>query len=459
MRNGYGSFWLYDVADPYGPRPRLEGETAADIVVVGAGLTGLWTAYWHARNSPGQRVIVLEKERVGYGASGRNGGWLSGKTVGLRKNLLGNGKTPQDALWMERRLFAAVDEARQLLESTGVDIGAAKGGWMQVARTESGLARMRSYVAHEREWGHTHEDVRLLSAAETRQRVQVSDAYGAAYSPHAVRLQPAKMIYALAKLCEDLGVEIYEHTEVTELATGRVKTPQGRVEAGMTVLATEGYTPALPGRRREQLPMLSSMIITDPLSQDELARIGWRNSELLSCAEHMYFYAQKTADGRIAFGGRGKPYNWASAPDVNGQLNGKTIRQLASTVRQLFPQVQISVAHAWCGILGVTRDWSPFIDLKADQKLLQLGGYAGQGLTAAYLAGKTAGELLAGEDTPLTRSTWVRPLPRKWEPEPFRWLGANGVYKLYRMADAAERRAGGEHTSALATIGHTISGR
>ncbi|NLS08952.1 FAD-dependent oxidoreductase [Nesterenkonia sp. MY13] len=459
MRNGFGSFWLHDAPDPHGPRPRLEGEASADLVIIGGGLSGLWTAYWHAKHSPGQRVVVLEKERVGYGASGRNGGWLSGKTVGLRKNLLKSGKTSAEALWMERRLFAAVDEARDLLESTGVDIGAAKGGWMQIARTPSGMARMRAYVEQERQWGHHEEDVRLLSAQQTAERVAASDLHGAVYSPHAVGLHPAKMMYALAKLCTDLGVEIYEHSEVTDISGDTVQTPYATLRAETTVLATEGYTAALPGRKRQLLPMLSSMIITEPLDPEDLDRIGWEHSELVSCAEHMYFYAQKTADGRIAIGGRGKPYNWGSAPDTNGELNPKTVRQLADTVQELFPQVELTPAHAWCGVLGVSRDWSPFIDYRPESGLLQLGGYAGQGVTASYLAGRTAAELLAGEETELTRSTWVRPTPKNWEPEPLRWLGSNGVYKLYRLADSAERRDGGEKTSALATIGHKVSGR
>lgn len=459
MNNGFGSFWLHDVSDTGSPRHRLEGEIEADVAVVGAGMTGLWTAYWYAQFRPQDRIVVLEKERVGYGASGRNGGWLSGKTVGMRKSLIGSGFSPQEALAMERRVFSAIDEVLALFKENQLEIDATKGGWMQIARTDSELARVEKFVEEEITWGHTEEDLRLLSEPESLDRVNVPSAKGAVFSPHGASLHPAKLMYGLAELCEQAGVKIYENTEVTNLAVRKLTTSHGSVNAGVTVLATEGYTPSFAGKKREVLPMLSSMIITEPLADNDLERVGWSQRECLSGAQHMYFYAQKTADARIAIGGRGKPYNWGSAFDKNGELDQRTVAQLSETLRGLFPNVRLNVAHAWCGVLGVTRDWSPFVDFQPESSLLQVGGYAGQGVTASYLAGKIAAELLTGADTELTRSPWVRERPRKWEPEPLRWIGANGVYKLYRQADIAERRVGGSKTSPLATLGNVASGR
>lgn len=462
MPNGHGSFWLHSVPDSRGPRPALREDLDADVVIVGAGLSGLWTAYWHARRAPGSRIVVLEQERVGYGASGRNGGWLSGKTVGQRRRLLAAGHSAAEALAMERRVFDAVREVPEIFERAGKDIDAVRGGWMQIARSESELARMREYVRAERAWGLGEEDITLLSAQEAAGRVNVPGIRGAAYSPHAVRLHPAKLMYALAELCEESGVRIFERSRAEEIAPGLCRTAGGSVRAPVTVLATEGYTAALPGRRRELLPMLSSMVVTDPLSPDQWERIGWEAAECMSGAQHMYFYAQRTADGRIAMGGRGKPYRWGSALDEDGALDPRTAEQLCRTLQDLFPQVRLSFAHSWCGVLGVTRDWSPFIDVQAQDggsRLVRLGGYAGQGVTAAYLAARTAADLIAGEDTELTRSTWARPLPRKWEPEPLRWIGANAIYKLYRMADHAERGRGGTATSSFALLGHKLAGR
>jgi glycine/D-amino acid oxidase-like deaminating enzyme len=179
----------------------------------------------------------------------------------------------------------------------------------------------------------------------------------------------------------------------------------------------------------------------------------------MSGAEHIYFYSQRTEDGRIAIGGRGKPYSWGSQLDDNGRLNQGTQDQLQGILRNLFPDAAFEFEHAWCGVLGVTRDWSPFVSVDRQSKVIQAGGYAGQGVTAAYVAAKTVADFVLERDTELTNSVWVRNRPRKWEPEPLRWLGANAVQKLYQTADQIEKRRGGPKTSKVAEFAHRVAGR
>lgn len=459
MRNGFASFWLDRTTDPGRPRPQLEDDIYADVAVVGAGYTGLWTAYWLKRKSPSTRVVIVEKERVGYGASGRNGGWLTGKTVGLRKNLSHHPEGRDAVLEMEKACHQAVYDVADLFEAKNIDIGAVRSGWMQIARSESQLVRLKNQLAGDYSWGLTEDDVELLSAAETTERINIPGVLGASYSPHAVRINPAKLAYGLAKLCTDLGIPIYENSGAESVTDGLVKTSRGSVSASTVVLATEGFTPQFPGMKRELLPMLSSMVVTKPLGDDVWSRIGWDNSECLSGAQHMYFYSQRTDDNRIAIGGRGVPYKFGSRLDKNGRLDEKTQRQLTNTLSGLFPQVELEFDHAWCGVLGVTRDWSPFVDLDRSKKLVRVGGYAGQGVAAAHVAGETVADLLLDRPSKLASSAWVRRIPRKWEFEPVRWIGSNTIYSLYRLADKIEHARGGPDTSVFGNLGNRLAGR
>ncbi|WP_029090159.1 NAD(P)/FAD-dependent oxidoreductase [Brevibacterium album] len=459
MKNGNGSFWLDSTREQARVRPRLEGDIHADAVVVGGGYTGLWTAYWLKRADPSLSVVVLEQEYVGFGASGRNGGWISGKTVGVRRNLSSGAVGREDVLAIERACHEAVFEIDDLMRGEGKEIDAQRGGWMQIARTESELERLKRHLAEDRDWGLTESEVRLMDAEETFGRVRAPGVRGGIFSPYAVKCNPAKLVYALAELCEELGVVIFENTRVESFADGDCRTTRGHARANTVVLATEAYTSRLPGRRREILPMLSSMVVTEPLEEAAWEEIGWSGHECMSGAQHMYFYSQRTADGRIALGGRGVPYFWNSDLDRNGELDRGTIAQLTETVQSLFPAVPMTFAHAWRGVLGVPRDWSPFVHLDRTRRLVRVGGYAGQGVTAAYVAGRIVADLLSCRPSELSRSAWVRALPRKWEPEPLRWVGSRAVQSLYHVADSVERRRGGPRTSVFGTAGDLISGR
>ncbi|MFD4422170.1 NAD(P)/FAD-dependent oxidoreductase [Agromyces sp. NPDC058484] len=455
MINGDFGFWA-NRNDPIHADPLVES-TTTDVVIVGGGYTGLWTALSMHDLDPSLEITVLEAEQFGFGASGRNGGWLSAKPVGMRNVLARHGRDA--VLDVERRLQDTMEEIVQGFAADGVDIGAAHGGWMQVARSEPELARLRSGLDAHRAWGLDETRVRLIDGTEFRESIHIHDALGALVSPDCVRVDPFLLLHAIADRARVAGIRLHDHSRVTSISPGVVRVGDIEVLAPRIVIATEGYSSALPNRKRELLPLNSAMIATRQLTSAEWARVGWESAAGLSGSAHTYFYGQRTPDGRIIIGGRGKPYRFGSRFDNRGQIDRGTVNALETIVEDLFPGLGARADYAWCGVLGVTRDWSPFVDWDAETGILELGGYAGQGVTAAKLAGQAGAALMLNQADPITRIPWVRPKPRRWEPEPLRWIGANGLYKAYSMADWIEHRSKTSRTSIVAKAADIIAGR
>ncbi|GAB7006899.1 FAD-dependent oxidoreductase [Nocardioides sp. AN3] len=458
MKNGQISYWI---ARPGIDAPRfapVDTDLDVDVAVVGGGLTGLWAAWSVAVKDPSLTVALFEAESIGYGASGRNGGWLSAKPVGLRPVLARQPQGWAGVQSADRILVRSLDEVVDLLGVEQID--ARRGGWMQVARTASEMRRVEEYEAKSRSWGVAPENLRVLSAAETTARVAVSEARGAIYSPDCYRIDPVKALARLARLARDAGVAIYTGSRVTDLVDHGLVVNGHSVRVGRhTVVATEGYSSWEKGEKRRLLPMNSAMVVTEPLAGEDWAKIGWDGAECLSGSAHTFFYAQRTADDRIAIGGRGKPYRFGSATDKDGQVYQQTVEALDAALRELFPGISFELAHAWCGVIGVSRDWSPFVEVDEAAQVTHVGGYAGQGLTAAYVGGCLVADLITGRETELTRLPWVRKRPRRWEPEPLRWLGANALYKAYSWADHLESRSKSTSTAWPARVADRIAGR
>jgi glycine/D-amino acid oxidase-like deaminating enzyme len=462
--NGRVSHWFDEIGLPE-PGPGLPGSRAADVCVVGAGYTGLWTAYYLKREQPDLRVVVLEKEFAGFGASGRNGGWVVGELAGSRERYAAR-RGRAAAIALQREMFATVDEVVGTAAAEGIDADVVKGGLLTVATNRAQLGRLREMVAHDAEWGWGPADLRLLEAAEREDRLRVEGALGAAWSPHCARIQPAKLARGLARVVAGLGVEIFEQTPVTAIrpragaSPATATTPCGTVSADYVIRATEGFTADLAGHHRDLLPMNSSMIVTTVLPAEVWDRIGWSGSELLGDLAHYYMYAQRTADGRIAFGGRGRPYRYGSKVDDAGRTQGWTVETLWRMLTTMFPAVASAgqVAHAWSGVLGVPRDWCSAAVLDHTTGLGHAGGYTGHGVATTNLAGRTLRDLVLRRDTPLTALPWVGWKARRWEPEPLRWLGVQTMYALYQTADARETR-GGAATSPIARFAGKLSGR
>ena len=437
----YG-LWLDTVGADLVPRAPLPGDVAVDVAIVGAGYTGLWTAYYLLRAQPGLRIALVEKEIAGFGASGRNGGWCSGLFAAPREKLA-KAAGREGALAMERAMFATVDEVGSVLEREGIDADFHKGGTLTLVTAPAQLGRVRAELEHDRAWGFGEDDFRWLERAELESRVRVAGALGARFTPHCARLHPAKLVRGLARVVEDLGATIYESTRATSLETGAVVTDRGTVRAPVVVRATEGYTTRLKGMRRDLLPLYSLMVATEPLPAAVWGDVGWEGCETLHDGRHLLIYAQRTADGRVAIGGRGAPYHFGSRIEDANEVHPRVFEGLEEALRTLFPPVAgAAVTHRWGGPLGVPRDWFSSAGYDLRSGIAWAGGYVGDGVSTANLAGRTLTDLILERDTPLVRLPWVDHRSRKWEPEPFRWLGVNLGLKAMAHADKVEERTG-----------------
>ncbi len=458
MHNGAVSYWWQARGVPP-RRPSLPGGAEADVCIVGAGYTGLWTAYYLKRADPGLRIIVLEANFAGFGASGRNGGWVTATLPGSRARYAAHPQGAEGVRELERQLRETVDEVAGVCADEGIDAGLVKGGTLAIATSAAQDTRLRQQLDRERSWGDGEEIVRYLGKAELAGRLRVTGAVGALYSPHCARVQPADLVAGLADAVVRAGVLLYEATPVTSISAGLARTPAGDVRAPCVLRCVEGFTANLPGQHRTLLPMNSSMIVTGPLGDQAWKSIGWDGFETLSDEAHAYIYAQRTPDGRIALGGRGIPYRFGSGIDDDGTVAPSTVAQLGRILRRMFPvAVEAGIEHAWCGVLGVPRDWCATVSMDPRTGLGWAGGYSGHGVAAANLAGRTLADLVRGVPSPLTTLPWVDHRSPRWEPEPARWAGVHGLYALYRTADRLESARRSPRTSVLARAGDLISG-
>jgi glycine/D-amino acid oxidase-like deaminating enzyme len=459
VHNGEVSYWWQARGGAPPRRPSLPGSTEADVCIVGAGYTGLWTAYYLNRADPGLRIVVLEANFAGFGASGRNGGWVTATLPGSRARYARRSQGVRGVRELERQLRETIDEVARVCDVEGIDAGLVKGGTLTVATSAAQDTRLRQRLDRERSWGDGDDIVRYLDQAELAGRLRVAGAGGALYSPHCARIQPAGLAAGLAEVVSRAGVLLYETTPVTSLSAGLARTPAGQVRAPVILRCTEGFTADIPGQHRTLLPMNSSMIVTGPLSDEAWKSIGWDGFETLGDEAHAYIYAQRTLDGRIALGGRGIPYRFGSGTDHDGAIAPSTVAQLGRILRRMFPvAAEAGIDHAWCGVLGVPRDWCATVSMDPRTGLGWAGGYSGHGVAAANLAGRTLADLARGIPSPLTTLPWVGHRSPRWEPEPARWAGVHGLYALYRTADRLESARQSPHTSVLARAGDLISG-
>ncbi len=442
------SMWWDTLGPPAEPRPALPGDIDVDVAIVGAGYTGLWTAHYLASGIPGIRIAIVEANVAGFGASGRNGGWCSA-LFPASLDRIARTSSRDAAIAMQHAMHGTVDEVGRVAAATGLDIDWAKGGTVGLARTPVQLDRARDEVAHWRSWGFGAGDHRLIDAEEARERAGAADVLGATYTPHCAAIHPARLARGLAALVESQGVRIYEATPASGIEPGVVRTPRGDVRAPYVVRATEGFTTTLAGQRREVLPVYSLMLATEPLPDEVWDRIGLAGRETFTDGRHLVIYGQRTADGRLAFGGRGAPYHFGSRIDPLHDRDDGVHDGLWRTLTGIFPDVApFRVTHRWGGPLGIPRDWYASCGLDRRSGLAWAGGYVGDGVATSNLAGRTLRDLITGTRSELTALPWVNHRSRRWEPEPLRWIGANAGLVLMQSADAREVRSGRSSRSA-----------
>lgn len=434
----------------------LRGDVEADVAIIGAGYTGLWTAYYLQRQSPGIRIAIVDKHIAGYGASGRNGGWASALFPQDHLAIAEHAGVAA-ALAMRQAMNHTVDEIGRVAHEHGWDIDWAKGGTIVAARTLAQWNAMRERDAQLRAAGIDPED-ELLDPQQTLGMMRATNVIGGVYTPHCAAIQPAKLVRHLARHVVDSGAQLFEHSPALAVEPGIVRTPAGEVRARNVIRATEGYTAEIPGQRRQLLPFYSLMIATEPLPDHTWEEIGLTDRPTFSDGRRLVIYGQRTAENRLAFGGRGAPYSFGSKIRLGTELDARIHRMLESTLTDMFPVLRgHRFTHAWGGTLGIARDWWASVGFDPVTGLGWAGGYVGDGVGTSNLAGRTLAALVLQRDQdPLLALPWVDHRSRAWEPEPLRWAATTAGLKATEIADAVESRTG--RTSFVGRLVDTLTG-
>ena len=430
---GSKSYWLEDCDDQV-VRQALEESQTVDVAILGAGFTGLWTAYYLLAKNPSLNIAILDKKVVGFGASGRNGGWCSPKfsvTPPVAIERFGVKQTKE----LFHAMIKSVNEVERVIKKEKMEVDWKKSGSLKVSIGKHLLHSLEDEMKIYKKIG-MEDSYQLLSKDETDKRVRINGLSGSILTKPSAVLHPGKLVKQLAKVLEQRGVKIYEHTEVKSFVEGdqqhapQLITDMGSVTAkSAVVIAGEAFLSQLPEFRRSLIPMYTSIVLTEPLSNDQWAQIGWENRETIGSNHLSVDYLQRTADGRILFGlGNSSPYRYASHMDDTSDTYEPSLKLQKRRALQWFPMIKESqFTHEWGGPIGVTRDWTPNITFDKQTRIAHAWGYAGQGVSTTNLAGRILSNLIYETETLETTLPMVHHTSPKWEPEPFRWLGAKYV--------------------------------
>ena len=434
------SFWLETSGDDLTPRAALETSIDVDVAILGGGYTGLWTAYYLLRGSPRLKVAILEKEIVGFGASGRNGGWCSSKfpvTPAMLERRYGR----EAARALMLAMNGAVDEVSRVCREEEIDAQFHKGGILTLARGKHHLPMLQTSLAAYTRLG-LGEQYQLLNAEQAGERVRVTNVLGALYASENASLHPARLVRGLARAIERRGGLIYEQTEVSSLEGGaspRLITPGGEVRAKQAiVLAGESYLTRLRPLHRVVLPVYSLITLTEPLTETQWKQIGWQDRESVASCNYTVDYLTRTADGRILFGSRGAPYRLGSKISDEMDHHAETHAHIQNLAREWFPMLTgINFTHSWGGPVGMPRDWMPMTEFDSATKIATARGYTGQGVSTTNLTGRVLAELISGQRTPLSQLPIAQRRSPEWEREPLRWLAVRYMQNAFSRIDEA----------------------
>lgn len=420
--------------------PSLETDTTTDVVIVGAGYTGLWTAYYLKKNNPALDITILEAETAGFGASGRNGGWCSAYLSGIDQ-WLDNPAQRDGGTRLQRLMFDTIPEIGRVTREESIDCHFEQSGALEIAVIPQQLERIGVELEHLRSLGFDEDDYRMLSSREVTATLDVNGALGGMHMPHCAAVHPARLARGLAETVKRLGVSLYENSPVLEVKKGLAATPRGNATADIVLLATEGYSGTIAGYERRLIPIHSMMVATEPLSAQQISDINFNRRYCFGNLDRMVTYGQLTADNRIAFGCRGSYHYGSGIRTFDGA--DPEFNLVRETLLRFFPGLRgIGFTHAWGGCMGVSRSLQPFVSFDPVTRTGSAGGYFGNGVGASHLAGQTLADLVLGRDTDRIHTPWVNPAgtQKRWEPEPIRWLGIRSRAALMGLADRAEYR-------------------
>jgi glycine/D-amino acid oxidase-like deaminating enzyme len=350
----------------------------------------------------------------------------------------------------------AVDEVGRVAQAEGIDIQYAKGGAIRLARGPHQLPAIERSVATATAIG-LPDQYQFLDAAATAARIKVTNTTASVYTPNCASIHPGRLVRGLARVVERQGATIYEQTPVKDFVSGvapRLLTPAGEVRAGTLVLAGEAYLSQLPRLHRSLIPIYSLIVLSNPLTDAQWDKIGWQERECVSSSRYTVDYLNRTADGRILFGGRGAPYRFGSQITPELDQHAPTHEMLRRNAVSWFPVLKdVGFSHAWGGPLGAPRDWTPSIGYDPVSGVATARGYTGQGVATANLAGRILADLITGHESPVTNLPIVNHRSPDWEREPLRWAGIRYVQRGYQQVDERAERTGQPPS------GHTLAER
>ncbi len=436
-----GSFWLDSMGNPEVNNAPEQLPESVDVAIIGAGYTGLWTAYYLNKLNPDLDIAVFEATTIGFGASGRNGGWCMGWAMGIEE-MLNNPVLASKGMAIARAMQNTVDEIGRVCQAENIDCHYAKGGTLTVATKPFDVALMKKRLSERQKVGFEESDFVWLDEEESRRRVNMTPNYGAIYTPHCAAIHPARLAGGLGDLLRRSGVNIYERTAVNSFDKNRLETQRGSVSAQIILRATEGYTESIKGQERRIMPLYSMMVATEQLPASVWDEIGLKQRETFGDSRRVTIYGQRTLDDRFAFGGRAG-YYFGSERKAVIPPDDPHLSNVEQTLRGLFPMLTgYKITHKWGGLMGVARNRRPSVTFDKESGLGSAGGYIGEGVAASNLAGRILADLVLGNDTEITQLAWVDDIARRWEPEPLRWMGAKGVQWFGERADSFERNSG-----------------
>lgn len=423
-------------------RPSISQDITVDVVIVGGGYTGLWAAYYLNQIAPNMSIAVLEARHIGFGGSGRNGGWCSAfLPMSPQEMAAQHGVEAMRSI--QHEMFTTLDEIQTVTNKENIDCGFIKGGTITSASNTAHIERIRAYIEEWHSAGFDESIMRWQTADQIQQRIAVRKTYGGMFSPHCAAVNPWKLVNGIARVVEQRGVQIFEQSQVLSIDEHVVKTQSATVHATWVVSAIESFASQMKKTKRNIAPLYSLMVATEPLPKSVWDEIGWNERETFADGRNMVTYAQRTTDNRIAFGGRGAPYHFGSQISPNFDAHAGIHKKLQDTVRETFPLLKdVKFTHQWGGPVGAPRDWHAFANVDRSSGLCAGGGYVGDGVALSNLVGRTLAHLIMDTSSHLTRSLLVNHNAKKWEYEPLRWCGINGLLKLTDFADARERRTG-----------------
>jgi glycine/D-amino acid oxidase-like deaminating enzyme len=432
------SFWLATYGE-YIPNHPLQGDLKVDVAIIGAGFTGLSTAYNLRKDDQGLSVAVLESEVVGFGASGRNGGFsmtLFGLEPAVTKALFGHQRTVDAHRYMER----SVDYVDDLVKQHHIQSDYWFPGFLRAATTPGYVKRIQNDLEILTSMGIT--GISWIEADQIKQEVDSPRFLGGWWEPRSALLDPAKQVRELKRIALENGVQVFEESPVIEIQRNQnfvLITPQGKVIAKKVIFATNAYSHLIPQLKRKQIPAFTHMVVTEPLTTEQLAVIGWANRQGIEDARNLVHYFRLTTDNRIAMGG--SDVSIAYGADMDRDLNSHTFADLERDIVWLFPHLKgIKITHRWGGPVSVPLQMAPAIGYLGDERAIYSLGCVGHGVSMTHLNGRTLADLALERKTDLTDVWFVNRSLIPWPPEPLRLVASQVIRGYLRLEDKLYER-------------------